>query len=338
MKRFVSILLCVLMLTGMMSLIAGATGKTESITVDGITVSVSNVISKETKTVKIQTYDYDTYQPNGYVEKTFTVCKIPATGAKVTVKIDNDNFAYPGEMGYVYDSETGNYGGGEGHAGQMIGEVSKGYPGSWELERSEWDGEHDFFAVGDVQRDIQIWVTYGSLVGTDPVPADGNPFTNVKKTDYFYDAVLWALKNNVTTGTSATTFSPADTCTRGQVVTFLWRAKGCPEPKTTVNPFTDVKESDYYYKAVLWAVENGITNGTSATEFAPKNTCTNAHVVTFLHRAEGTPASKGESELAAAYPENACTAIPWHGPTPPSCSPAPAAPSWPPTTPPAPTS
>ena len=112
-----------------------------------------------------------------------------------------------------------------------------------------------------------------------------NPFTDVADTDYYYDAVLWAAENGVTTGTSATTFGPGDTCTRGQVVTFLWRAAGQPEPSGSANPFSDVKESDYFYKAVLWAVEKGITTGATADSFAPKNTCSSAHIITFLYRA-----------------------------------------------------
>ena len=120
-----------------------------------------------------------------------------------------------------------------------------------------------------------------------------NPFTDVHTTDYFYDPVLWAYYHvpQVTTGTTPTTFSPDKTCTRAQVVTFLWRAKGCPEPTMTESPFSDVQDpSQYYYKAVLWAVENGITSGTSATTFSPGNGCTRAQVVTFLWRTEGKPA------------------------------------------------
>lgn len=115
---------------------------------------------------------------------------------------------------------------------------------------------------------------------TDPLP-----FTDVGKNAYYYDAVDWCFRNNITNGTSETTFSPADSCTRGQVVTFLWRAMGKPEPVSTVNPFTDVKEDDYFYKPVLWAVEQGITNGTSETSFSPKQTCSYAHILTFLWRA-----------------------------------------------------
>ena len=117
-----------------------------------------------------------------------------------------------------------------------------------------------------------------------------NPFTDVGSGMYYTVPVLWAVENRVTAGTSATTFGPNDGCTRAQVVTFLWRAAGQPEPTGSRNPFTDVSASAYYYKAVLWAVENGITAGTSATTFSPDGTCTRAQIVTFLWRYEGTPA------------------------------------------------
>ena len=114
-----------------------------------------------------------------------------------------------------------------------------------------------------------------------------NQFKDVKETDFFYKAVLWAVENNITKGTSATTFAPMNKCTRGEVVTFLYRAAGEPTPTITSNPFKDVKETDFFYKAVLWAVENNITKGTSATSFAPKNQCTRGEIVTFLYRAFG---------------------------------------------------
>lgn len=116
-----------------------------------------------------------------------------------------------------------------------------------------------------------------------------NPFTDVKKSDYYYDAVLWAYENGITSGTDATHFSPERTCTRAQVATFLWRTKGEPKPSAKNNPFVDVKESDYYYDAVLWAYENGITSGIDATHFAPDNTVERGQFVTFLWRAEGQP-------------------------------------------------
>ena len=114
-------------------------------------------------------------------------------------------------------------------------------------------------------------------------------FTDVDADDYFYNAVYWAVENGVTDGTSDTQSSPGRTVTRGEMVTFLWRAAGSPEPAATVNPFTDVDGDDYYYDAVLWAVENGITDGVSATEFDPDGECTRAQMVTFLWRAAGEP-------------------------------------------------
>ena len=121
--------------------------------------------------------------------------------------------------------------------------------------------------------------------GEPDVTGVRNPFTDVRQKDYFYMAVLWAVDNGITSGTSNTTFGPKQACTRAQVVTFLWRAAGQPGVTSIKNPFTDVKEKDYYYKAVLWAVSNGITSGTSSTTFSPKKICTRGQVVTFLWRA-----------------------------------------------------
>lgn len=124
----------------------------------------------------------------------------------------------------------------------------------------------------------------------DPETAEPvNPFNDVAEDSFYHDAVLWAVENGVTTGTSAATFAPNATCTRAEAVTFLWRAMGSPEPTTTANPFTDVSPDAYYYKAVLWAVEQGITAGTGATTFAPDATVTRSQTVTFLWRAAGEP-------------------------------------------------
>ena len=115
-----------------------------------------------------------------------------------------------------------------------------------------------------------------------------NPFTDVHESDYYCDAVLWAVANGVTNGTGATTFSPDNPVSRAQMVTFLWRAYGSPKA-TGSNPFTDVDESAWYYDAVLWAVANGVTNGTSATTFSPDTSVTRAQSVTFQWRAAGSP-------------------------------------------------
>ena len=129
-----------------------------------------------------------------------------------------------------------------------------------------------------------------------------NPFTDVPEDSWYINYVLWAVENGVTTGTSATTFSPDAACTRAQVVTFLWAAANKPEPTTTVNPFVDVVESDYFYKAVLWAVENGITSGVDADHFAPNSECVREQIVTFLYAAADKPATTAEVEFTDVQP------------------------------------
>lgn len=118
-----------------------------------------------------------------------------------------------------------------------------------------------------------------------------NPFTDVPAGSYYEDAVIWAVDKGITTGTSATTFNPNGICTRAQAVTFLWRAAGSPAAKSSAMPFADVKAGSYYYDAVLWAVEQGITKGTSDTMFSPDATCTRAQIVTFLWRSQKSPAA-----------------------------------------------
>ena len=125
--------------------------------------------------------------------------------------------------------------------------------------------------------------------------ANGNPqtgvFVDVATGSYYEDAVDWAVENGITQGTDDTHFSPDGICTRAQAVTFLWRAAGSPKPETRTMPFTDVPVGSYYYDAVLWAVENGITKGTSDTTFSPNMTCTRAQIVAFLWRSEKSPAA-----------------------------------------------
>ena len=125
--------------------------------------------------------------------------------------------------------------------------------------------------------------------------ANGNPqtgvFVDVATGSYYEDAVDWAVENGITKGTDDTHFSPDGICTRAQAVTFLWRAAGSPEPETRTMPFTDIPVGSYYYDAVLWAVENGITKGTSDTTFTPNMTCTRAQIVAFLWRSEKSPAA-----------------------------------------------
>ena len=128
-------------------------------------------------------------------------------------------------------------------------------------------------------------VTFLHRAAGSPVPpTDQNPFTDVKETDFFYKPVLWAVSRGITNGVSGDVFGSYVVCNRAQVVTFLWRAMGSPEPETSGNPFVDVDKDDFFYKPVIWAVENGITNGVDANHFGPNVPCNRAQVVTFLYR------------------------------------------------------
>ena len=128
---------------------------------------------------------------------------------------------------------------------------------------------------------------------TMELPLPPNPFEDVEEGRFYYVPVLWAVQNGITYGITDTYFGTEEPCKRSQVVTFLWRAAGSPAPKSTENPFVDVKKGSFYEKAVLWAVENGITVGTDATHFDPDAPCTRSAVVTFLWRAKGKPAASG---------------------------------------------
>ena len=155
----------------------------------------------------------------------------------------------------------------------------------WAVENGITKGTDDthFSPDGICTRAQAVTFLWRAAGQPDPVSSE-NPFSDVREGAYYYNAVLWAVEKGITNGTSGTTFSPDDTCTRAQIVTFLWRYEGEPAPTSIDNPFTDVKTSAYFGNAVLWAVENGITNGTSNTTFSPDDTCTRAQVVTFLYR------------------------------------------------------
>ena len=140
-----------------------------------------------------------------------------------------------------------------------------------------------------MKRLIALLLTLVMLLSIVPAVSAAN-FTDVKAGAFYAEAVDWAVANGVTSGTSATTFSPDNTCSRGEVATFLWRALGKPTPSNTNNPFQDVPAGRFYTTPVLWALENGVTSGTSATTFTPDKACTRGEVVTFLWRAMGKPA------------------------------------------------
>lgn len=136
------------------------------------------------------------------------------------------------------------------------------------------------------QGDLPFWL---------PAAIGSNPFSDVAGGAYYNEAVRWAVKYGIASGTDAKHFSPDAACTRGQAVTFLWRAAGCPAPALAENPFADVKSTDYCYDAVLWAVQTSVAKGTSASTFSPDAACTRGQIVTFLYRAAGSPSGYGNS-------------------------------------------
>ena len=175
----------------------------------------------------------------------------------------------------------------------------KGYAVSKVLIDSKNVGAVKSYTFENVKKNHTIEVVF--------MKAGGNPqtgvFVDVPEDSYYEEAVNWAVENGITTGTDATHFTPDGICTRAQSVTFLWRAAGSPAPKSTTMPFTDVKAGSYYYDAVLWAVENGITKGTSATEFSPAQNCSRAQIVTFLWRSEKSPAAGTVNPFTDVKPE-----------------------------------
>ena len=228
------------------------------------------VCGKTTEKAAHSAFEY-TDKGDGTHDKVCTEC-----GSAVTE--DHTAFEYTDEGDGTHDkvcSECGSAVTEDHTPDETVGQTCKGYQcagcGVWYGEATE----HNY--VGNT-----------CTVCGDVLKAR---FEDVSEGQYFYEPVEWAVEKGITKGTSDTEFSPNENCNRAQVVTFLWRAAGSPEPSSTENPFTDVKEGDFYYKAVLWAVEKGITKGTSDTEFSPSENCNRAQVVTFLWRAQGSPAS-----------------------------------------------
>lgn len=179
------------------------------------------------------------------------------------------------------------------------------------------DGSKEYYAPDSISgntitvKGIRNLSTFAVIPGSEMPKEPASPFTDVYESDYYYDAVLWAVENGVTNGTSSVTFSPDANVSRAQMVTFLWRAAGSPEPQSSVNPFTDVSSSAYYYDAVLWAVENGITNGTSATTFGPESAVSRAQAVTFLWRSASSPIVSGGSFADVADDAYYAQAVAW---------------------------
>ena len=219
---------------------------------------------------------------------------------------------------WTYIGGGGSSGGGGGYTYHTIraifglnGSIS---PSGWTSVRHGWDQTFtitpdkgyavakvlvDGKSVGSVKSYTFKNVTKDHTIEVVFMKANGNPqtgvFVDVAEGSYYEEAVDWAVKNGITTGTGNNYFTPDGICTRAQAVTFLWRVAGSPTPKTEAVPFEDVLDGSYYYEAVLWAVENGITVGTSATTFSPELTCSRAHIVTFLWRAANSPSVKTDN-------------------------------------------
>jgi len=174
---------------------------------------------------------------------------------------------------------------------EAIGTVTKDSGDAIKSARTAYD------ALTDAQKDLVP--NYDDLVAAEKKYAELTKdetkmvFTDVSENDYYYEAVKWAVELGITNGTSDTTFSPNASCTRAQMVTFLWRAAGSPKAKSTTCVFTDVDKDAYYYEALLWAVENGITIGTSGTTFSPDADCNRGQMATFLYRSAKTPVVSG---------------------------------------------
>ncbi|MBO4937627.1 MAG: leucine-rich repeat protein [Oscillospiraceae bacterium] len=177
----------------------------------------------------------------------------------------------------------------------------------------KWEADPAYVAFGDAASCTTTFRMPNRAVSIRAVLQEKPPFEDVVENTYYYAPVLWAVKNGITTGLSATVFGVDASCTRSQFVTFLWRAAGCPEPTSSSNPFSDVENDQFYSKAVLWAVEKGITTGLSPTHFGVNDPCTRAQVVTFLHRYAGSPAPAGSSNPFTDVEENQfySTAILW---------------------------
>ena len=157
---------------------------------------------------------------------------------------------------------------------------------------------------------VTVEATFRVVEETPEKPEVVNPFVDVNENAYYHDAVLWAVEKGITGGTTATTFSPDDACTRAQMVTFLWRAAGSPVVNYAMS-FTDVPADAYYAEAVRWAVSQGITAGTSATTFSPNATVTRGQTVTFLWRAAGSPVVNGDSFADVAADAYYAPAVAW---------------------------
>lgn len=237
-------------------------------------------------------------------------------GTKITTAtVFYENTTVYAHWTYIGGGGSSGGGGGGGHTYHTIRAISglngSISPSGWTSVRHGWDQTFaitpdkgyavakvlvDGKSVGSVKSYTFKNVTKDHTIEVVFMKVNGNPqtgvFVDVPEGSYYEEAVDWAVEKGITTGTGNNYFTPDGICIRAQAVTFLWRVAGSPTPKTEAMPFEDVLDGSYYYEAVLWAVENGITVGTSATTFSPELTCSRAHIVTFLWRAANSPSVK----------------------------------------------
>lgn len=252
-----------------------------SVEVNGMLYTVQNVNTFESQ------HDYENNCNDKWV---YTV----ENANRLTVFFDEKTYVEDGfDYIYIYDrydQRIGKYTGDE-LAGKSISIQSD----MVQIQLISDNGGNEWgFRVSKIQvNDDEIIIpdiTPSPTPNPTPIPGDNrNPFTDVKKSDYYFEPVLWALENNVTAGLSETTFAPNADCTRGQVVTFLWRVAGCPEPSLKEATFKDVPIGTYYYKPILWAVENNISSGYNEYTFGPEDKVTRGQFVSLLWRMKGNP-------------------------------------------------
>ena len=300
MKKIVCLILVLVLCMGLMtSAFAAGTTVTlpEVASEPGITFTVSNVL--DTYSIELNMLKWQDGEEVAVAE-TVTVYRLSESGSVFTAVGDGEFMFFPGGDGSYkldggkfvpnYDIE---------YYGQMT--TISNYGGSYELSREDYMEDTHIFAFWYAGVDGTLYFTYGDLsayeggaAGTTEPAAPAEPeapaapeFNDVAESDYFFEPVKWAVANGITDGTTDTTFSPKTTCSVAHILTFLWRAVGCPEV-TSANPFSDISGSEYYYNAALWAYENGLISGTA---FNGSSDCTRSMTVTYLWKLAGQPAA-----------------------------------------------
>ena len=246
--------------------------------------------------ITTSTYEYDS---NGFEVKRTTATKYndnePSTDVKTTkYELDDKNRIVSSDCVFEPSGNTAHYESTyyDNDNTKTYKYVYNGKPSSYDTFDENGNKTAEYYAFDESGNPIKdrdcTYYEYGNLADLlkDNV---SKSFTDVKTDEYYALPILWAVNNGITNGIGDSQFAPGMNCTRGQIVTFLWRMAGEPEPNNTTNTFTDVDVNDYYGKAVLWAVENGITNGMGDNKFEPNTTCTRGQTVTFIWRAYGEP-------------------------------------------------